>query len=101
MNINETAAVLILIGVNIATLLLFIQHRRLERMQIPFKKNNVEQDNLSCPNCEAMERFDRIEKKLDLILQRIGQLKTREADEESDDQKAKAQKRYEDHKVGA
>ncbi len=41
----------------------------------------------------------RIEKKLDLILQRIGQLKTREADEEADNQKSKAHERYEAKKV--
>ncbi len=71
MNVFETIAVLILIGVDIATLLLFIQHRRLEHMQIPFKKNSAEQDELYCPHCEVLERFDRIEKKLDTILQRI------------------------------
>lgn len=101
MNALETTAILILIGVNIATLLLFMQHRRLEHMQNPFSKNNEEQGDPFYTHYEVMERFDDLEQKLDKVLQRIGQLKNRESDEERDDQKAKAKARYEVRKGGA
>ncbi len=87
MNIYETVTFLILVGVNIATLLLFIQHRRLEHMQNPLRRGN------------NSNQLDRIEAKLDKVLQRIGQLKTREADDERDDQKLKSHVRYEQKKA--
>ncbi len=123
MNLFETAAVLILIGIDIATLLLFIQHRRLERMQAQGNQSHRESDcwatlndGLGVMSAEIadvkqtlfqtkreinlyLHHFNGLHEKLDTVLQRIGQLKTTEADKERSDQTAKAYRRDEQKKA--
>ncbi len=76
-----TAALLLMIAGNLGTLLLYLREHRQQREPLP-------------NDGQIQESLTRMEGKLDTLIRRIGQVKTRLADEEKEDQKEKARARY-------
>ncbi len=80
-----TTALLLMIAGILGTLLLYLREHRQQREALP-------------NDGQMQESLTRMEGKLDTIIRRISEVKTRLSDEERDDQKEKARARYQDSK---
>jgi hypothetical protein len=76
-----TAALLLMIAGNLGTLLLYLREHGQQRESLP-------------SDGQMQESLTRMEGKLDTLIRRISQVKTRLADEEKQDQQEKARARY-------
>jgi low affinity Fe/Cu permease len=83
-----TAALLLMIAGNLGTLLLYLREHRQQREALP-------------SDGQMSESLARMEAKLDTLIRRISEVKTRLADEEKQDQQEKARARYQAKKQGA